>query len=154
MSDDLDALLRDHYRRAAEGVQPDRELIDRLRNTTRPARAVAGWPRVLLAAAAVAAIALLAWGLLRPDHAAEPSRRSVPIAPLPATTEPPSHHLPTPTPTPTPTRTKAHPVSRPPRRGPRPTPARPTPRPTLTVNGTPRPAPTATPSSIPRPSRR
>ncbi|MCO5994041.1 hypothetical protein [Actinoallomurus rhizosphaericola] len=150
MSDDLDALLRDHYRRAAEGVQPDRELIDRLRNTARPARAVAGWPRALLAAAAVAAIALLAWGLLRPDHAAEPSRRSVPIAPLPATTEPPSHHLPTPTPT----RTKAHPVSRPPKRGPRPPSAPPTPRPTLTRNWTPRPAPTGTPSSIPRPSRR
>ncbi|GAA4635062.1 hypothetical protein GCM10023196_079050 [Actinoallomurus vinaceus] len=85
MSDDLDALLREHYRRAAEGIQPDAELIDRYRGSARPTRTVPAWPRMLLAAAAVAGIALLTWGLLKPDH---PGRRSVPLAPPPATSVP------------------------------------------------------------------
>ena len=85
MSDDLDALLREHYRRAAEGIQPDAELIDRYRGSARPTRTLPTWPRMLLAAAAVAGIALLTWGLLKPDH---PGRRSVPLAPPPATAVP------------------------------------------------------------------
>ncbi|GAA4612234.1 hypothetical protein GCM10023195_52280 [Actinoallomurus liliacearum] len=148
MSDDLDALLRDHYRRAAEGVRPDPELIDRFRNTARPARAVPGWPRLLLAAAAVAAIALVAWGLLRPDHRAEPSDHSVPIAPPSATTVV--------TPSPEPSVRTARPrqrTTKPERRTPsaRPTP---TPRPTRTAAGTPSPSSTTTPSSTPRPTGR
>lgn len=153
MSDDLDALLREHYRRAAEGVQPDRELIDRLRTAGRPARAVPGWPRMLLAAAAVAAIALLTWGLLRPEHPAEPSRHSVPIAPPPASTGPPS-----PTAPPSmPTRTRAphtRPVPGVTERPTLPPSARPTPRPTRTATDTPRPAPTSVPSSVLRPPER
>jgi hypothetical protein len=149
MSDDLDALLRDHYRRAAEGVQPDHELIDRLRNAARPARAVPGWPRMLLAAAAVAAIALVAWGLLRPDHPAAPSRRTVPIAPPPTTTAPtPPPHSSTPTEHPSPRPTKPL----------RPTvdvTARPTAIPTRKVPEAPRPSSTRHPTSVvPQPKKR
>ncbi|MEV5704341.1 hypothetical protein [Actinoallomurus sp. NPDC052274] len=146
MSDDLDALLRDHYRRAAEGVRPDAELIDRLRNTARPARAVPGWPRMLLAAAAVAAIALVTWGLLRPDHPAEPSDHSVPVAPPSATTV----VTPSPEPSVRPVRPRQR-ATRPERRTPS---ARPTPRPTRTAAGTPSPSSTVRSSSAPRPTGR
>lgn len=77
MSDDLEALLREHYRRAAEDIRPDADLVTRYRNAARP-RIARAWPRVLLAAAAVAVVVLLAWGLLRPGG------RAVPVAP-PAT---------------------------------------------------------------------
>src|SRR5262249_10239108 len=69
MSDDLEALLREHYRRAADGIQPDAELIARSRDAARSgdtARLARTWPRVLIAAAAIAVIAALTWGLLKP----------------------------------------------------------------------------------------
>jgi hypothetical protein len=67
MSEDLEALLREHYRRAAESITPDAELVERGRRAARPTR-TRTWPRVLAAAAAIAVIAAVTWGLLRPVH--------------------------------------------------------------------------------------
>jgi hypothetical protein len=78
MSEDLEALLREHYRRAAEDIRPDAGLVTRLRHGPRPAR-VRTWPRVLAAAAAVVIVALATWGLFRP------ARHEAPVAPPPAT---------------------------------------------------------------------
>jgi len=83
MNEDLDALLRDHYRRAAENIQPDADLIDRYRNVSRPARVLPGWVRILPAAAAAAAIALAAWSILRIGPS---THHDTPIAPPPTMT--------------------------------------------------------------------
>ncbi|MCO6008751.1 hypothetical protein NE236_27630 [Actinoallomurus purpureus] len=143
MSDDLDALLREHYRRAADGVQPDAELMDRFRRAGRPTRAVRSWPRMLLAAAAVVAIALVAWSLSRPDH---PGRRGVPMAPPPATTVPSP-----PMPSPSPLTTRPTPrLTKPARRA---VPVPPSPRPTGASTETPHPSATRRSPSTPRPTR-
>ncbi|WP_433175245.1 hypothetical protein [Actinoallomurus sp. CA-150999] len=150
MSDDLDALLREHYRRAAEGIQPDAELIERYRGSVTPRRTVPAWPRMLLAAAAVAGIALLAWGLLKPDH---PGRRSVPLAPPPATAVP----SPSTTHSSAPTTTPSRPVAPPHPRATKPPGARrkvtvsPTPSPTHPGVPTPNASPTRLPNA-PRPT--
>jgi hypothetical protein len=82
MSEDLEALLREHYRRAAEGITPDAELVERGRRAARPTRART-WPRVLAAAAAIAVIAAVTWGLLRPAHR-DQSPATPPAPPAPA----------------------------------------------------------------------
>ncbi|GAB3963774.1 hypothetical protein GCM10029978_022720 [Actinoallomurus acanthiterrae] len=143
MSDDLDALLREHYRRAAEGIQPDAELIDRFRGSARPTRTVPAWPRMLLAAATVAGIALLAWGLLKPDH---PGRRSVPLAPPPTTAVP----SPSPTHPSAPTITPSRPGVPPHPRVTKPPGA----RRTATVQPTPRPTRPGTPTPYSSPTMR
>jgi hypothetical protein len=91
MSEDLDALLREHYRRAAETMVPDPDVVDRARaaGRTRPSPART-WPRLLAAAAAIAAIAMVTWGLLRPIHRSErpatPPRPAVDLTPAPTRT--------------------------------------------------------------------
>jgi hypothetical protein len=90
MSEDLEDLLREHYRRAAEGIAPDTELVERGRSAVRPARART-WPRVLAAAAAIAVIAAVTWGLLRPVHRDEsPATPPAPVSQVPSPTPPPS----------------------------------------------------------------
>jgi len=94
MSEDLEALLREHYRRAAEGIVPDAEVVERGRRAVRPARART-WPRVLAAAAAIAVVAAVTWGLLRPVHrGAPPVTPPAPVTDVPPTTAPssPSTH--------------------------------------------------------------
>ena len=86
MSDDLDALLRDHYRRGAESVRPDAELVARIRNATRPKRVNRRLP-ALAAAAAVILLTLVSWVLLRPGH------QETPVSPPPPAVSPP---MPTP----------------------------------------------------------
>jgi hypothetical protein len=93
MSEELEALLREHYRRAAEGIVPDADVIERGRRAARPMRART-WPRVLAAAAAIAVIAVVTWGLLRPVHHDQ----------SPSTPPAPAGDVSTPTPTPTPPR--------------------------------------------------
>jgi len=101
MNEDLETMLREHYRRAAENIQPDADLIGSCRNVprrTRPTRVRAvptAWP-TWVAAAAAAAIALATWAMLRPGP---PPHRDVPIAP-PAVTTP----VPSPRPSPLPSR--------------------------------------------------
>ncbi|MFB9838524.1 hypothetical protein [Actinoallomurus acaciae] len=103
MRDDLEDLLTEHYRRAAEDIEPDAALIDRYRGAARPARAFpVRWGPLAVAAAAVVLAVLTGW-LLWPD------RSPAPVAPpiAPAGSAPPK--MPnadtTPRPTPTPTRT-------------------------------------------------
>lgn len=144
MSDDLESLLREHYRRAAEDVRPEPELVARYRNAARPARVAPVWPRVLLAAAAVAAVALVTWSLLRSPH------RGTPVAPpAPATGAPsPVTRTPSAVPTPVPTVRRPDPPSRvPPARAPKP--ARPLPRRVRTVAPVPDSAPTRAPVPSP-----
>lgn len=154
MSENFEDLLRDHYRRAADGIQPDKELIDRCRSAGRPARVLPARvlpvrPSMLLAAAAVALTALLTWGLLRPGH------RSVPVAPPTS----PAGRTPIPV-TPTPTkmyRPTSPPVfEKPPGGGltrtPIPSPTRPVPDPPVRPSApttSPSPATTTSPASRP-----
>jgi hypothetical protein len=121
MDDDLENLLVEHYRRAAEEIEPDAGLIDRYRNAGRPERG--SWTRLgPLAVAAAVALVVLAGLLLWPRH-----RAAVPIGP------------PSPTGRPSITPSVPPPVRKPPvvRRTP-------TPRPSGSV--TPPPVPRATPS--------
>lgn len=104
MRDDLEDLLTEHYRRAAEDIEPDTVLIDRCRGAARPAWAFpVRWGP--LAAAAAVTLAVLAGWLLWPD------RSSAPVAPpiAPARSAPPAtptgEATPRATPRPTPTRT-------------------------------------------------
>lgn len=78
MNDDLDALLREHYRRAAEGIVPDAELVERVLGADRPPRA-RSWPRVLAAAAAITVVTIVTWNLALPTHSVDPS--VPPVAP-------------------------------------------------------------------------
>ncbi len=103
MSDDLEALLRDHYRRAAEDIRPSAELVARVRNTARPKRA-SRWPPALAAAAAVVIVTVVTWGLLRSS-----GHEETPVSPPPATVD----VTPTPSPIPTPSDRTPEP-SRPP----------------------------------------
>lgn len=104
MSEDLEALLREHYRRAAEGIVPDAELVERGRRAVRPTRARA-WPRVLAAAAAIAVIAAVTWGLLRPGH-----RDQSPVTPPAPVSDAPAPPMTRPAETPTPRATVTRPV--------------------------------------------
>jgi hypothetical protein len=143
MSENFEDLLRDHYRRAAENIRPDTELLDRYRRAGRPARALPVRASVLLAAAAVALTALVTWGLLRPGH-----REAPPGPPLPAG-RPTSSPVTPPTVTPSPTPTGPHgsaPVRRPPARSS----ATPSPRPPQVTSPTTR---THAPTGRPSPSR-
>lgn len=89
MSEDLEALLREHYRRTAEGITPDAELVERGRRAARPTRART-WPRVLAAAAAIAVIAAVTWGLLRPVHRDQsPATPPAPAGDVPMPSPPP-----------------------------------------------------------------
>lgn len=120
MTDDLDALLREHYRRTAEGIVPDRELIERAARARRPAP-VRTWPQVLAAAAAVVVVAVT-WFLLRPSH-----RSEKPVAPPAPVVDVPPSRPPLPTPMPSPTQTRrptASPSARPTARRPHPGPRR------------------------------
>lgn len=139
MSENFEDLLRDHYRRAAESIRPDAELVDCYRSAGRPARALPVRASVLLAAAAVALTALVTWGLLRPGH------RDVPVTPPPLPT---GHTSPlvTPSPVVTPSPSRPDPPSPPPiRRPPGRIAATPVPQPPQPVTRTP--APTAHPST-------
>lgn len=107
MADDLEDLLREHYRRAAEDVRPDVELLTRYRNAVRPARSAPAWPRILFAAAAVAAVALLTWGFLRGIG------RDVPATPPPASGTSPSPAARPPSPRESTPRPPAPPTARP-----------------------------------------
>jgi hypothetical protein len=118
MSEDLDALLREHYRRAAETIVPDTELVERGRAAGRTYTSpVRTWPRLVAAAAVIAAIAAVTWGLLRPAHRSE--QPATPPVPMVDVTPRPT---PTPVPWPSPSRQirPAHsppdPVRVPPRR--------------------------------------
>ncbi|MEW2356751.1 hypothetical protein [Spirillospora sp. NPDC029432] len=109
MNDELETLLREHYRRGADRIGPDAELLHRLRNAADPAtprpRARPGrpWLRaglwavpVLAAAAAVLAFALLGSGERREE-------RPAPLVPAPSLTVPvPTPTGPSPVPRPTP----------------------------------------------------
>lgn len=149
MSDDVESLLREHYRRAAEDVRPAPELVARYRNAGRPTRVAPAWPRVLLAAAAVAAVAFVTWSLLRSPH------RSTPVAPPPApATGAPSPVTRSPSAVPAPVPTVRGPASPP--NGlppaPSPKPVRSQPRPVRTVvTSVPHPVPTRPP--VPSPTR-
>jgi len=111
MSEDLEALLREHYRRAAEEIVPDARLIERGRRAVRPRRART-WPRVLAAAAAIAVIAAVTWGLLRPVHRHEsPATPPAPVSDVPAPTAPPSGRTTRPTKPPAPRPTVSRPAS-------------------------------------------
>ncbi len=111
MSDDLEDLLRDHYRRAAENIDPDAALLARVREATRAPRPKT-WPLALAAAAAVALVTIAAWGLLRPSgHREQPVTPRLPVPPAVATTPSPSP----PAPTPSPTRARRPQASSPPR---------------------------------------
>ena len=134
MSEDLEALLREHYRRAAEGIMPDANLVARTRRAARPA-AVRTWPWMLATAAAVAVIAAVTWGLLRPGHS------STPVAPPPATVS----HSPSPAPPPPTATSPARPTA-PPRR-------LPLPHPTVTRAPSHPPLGTMTLAPVPSPSR-
>jgi len=139
MSENFEDLLRDHYRRAAESIRPDAELVDRYRSAGRPARALPVRASVLLAAAAVALTALVTWGLLRPGH------RDVPVTPPPLPT---GHTSPlvTPSPSPSPSPSRPDPPGSPPiRRPPSRIAATPVPRPPQPGPRTS--APTARPSA-------
>ncbi|MDN3353685.1 hypothetical protein [Actinomadura sp. DC4] len=107
MSEDLEALLREHYRRAAERIVPGADLVERGR-AARPSRART-WPRVLAAAAAIAVVAAVTWGLLRPAHRHE----------TPATPPAPATRVPSPSVSPMPSRTGILPVPVPTRTSPR-----------------------------------
>ncbi|WP_433327963.1 hypothetical protein [Spirillospora sp. CA-294931] len=103
MNDELETLLRNHYRRAADEIHADGELVRRLQDAgpqRRPARR--RWALPMVAAGATAAVvvivALFLWPGPRQERAprpvAPPSRtvQPTPIAPLP--TYPPSGGLP------------------------------------------------------------
>ena len=139
MSERAEDLIRDHYRRVAENIRPDAELIDRYRNAGRPARARPVRAGLLLAAAAVALTALVTWGLLRPGH------RDVPVTPPPSPTGHPSPVV-TPTPSPSPSKPRT-PSSPPVRRAPDQGTARPSSRPTRPVTDPPERRPSARPGS-------
>lgn len=123
MSEDLEALLREHYRRAAEGIVPDAELVERGQRAVRPTRART-WPRVLAAAAAIAVIAAVTWGLLHPTRRDQsPATPPVPVSDAPSPTPPTPRPAQTPTPRATVTRplpSRSHPRTsvRPPSRSP------------------------------------
>ncbi|MFI0351884.1 hypothetical protein [Actinomadura sp. 9N407] len=117
MSDELETLLREHYRRGADRIQPDGALLHRLRNAADPAhgaspgrirrrfRPRAGlWAVPVLAAAVVIALVLLWPGGERPA-------RPEPLSP-PGPTPSQSVTPPVPKPTHSPTRS---PTNRPPR---------------------------------------
>lgn len=108
MRDDLEDLLTEHYRRAAQDIEPDATLINRCRGAARPAWAFpAGWGP-LMAAAAVTLAVLAGW-LLWPD------RSSVPVAPpiSPVRSAPPASPTGGVTQRPTPTRTAPAPMREP-----------------------------------------
>ncbi|MEU8343556.1 hypothetical protein SAMN05443665_1012138 [Actinomadura meyerae] len=94
MSDDLDALLREHYRAAADGIRPDPAAVRRFQDAGRaaaPARAVRRWTLPTLAAAVTAAVlvavAVLVWpGVREPEP---PRPMAPPVSPVsPASPEP------------------------------------------------------------------
>ncbi|WP_433463807.1 hypothetical protein [Spirillospora sp. CA-128828] len=144
MNDDLDALLRDHYRTAADGIRADPGTVRRFQDAGRaaaPARFVAlrRWTFPALAAAVTAAVlvavAVLFWpGVRHPD----PPR---PLAP-------PASPAPSPSPTPS---ARPGTVRPSPSTSPSTTPEKATPTPTGTTSVVP---PTASPTAVPegRPS--
>lgn len=136
MTDDLDGMLRDHYRRAAERIEPDAALIARARNArTAPQEARWRWPLAVAAATAMVLIAVSAI-VARPagtqtrplapattPSQALPSPSMVPVDPTPA-----RHTYRPPTGRPLPIRTPSVPSTRA-----VPTPTRAVPSPTRAV---------------------
>ncbi|MFB4319706.1 hypothetical protein [Actinomadura sp. 21ATH] len=118
MNDELETLLREHYRRRADRIGPDAELLHRLRNAAGPAgpnpyphprvRRRGPWLRIgLWAVPALAAVAaVVAFALLGPGE--QRRERPEPLAPAPSLTVP------------VPTPTRPLPVPRPTRPGPEP----------------------------------
>ncbi|QKW38690.1 hypothetical protein HUT06_35610 [Actinomadura sp. NAK00032] len=129
MNDDLDALLREHYRAAADGIRPDPAAVRRFQDAGRaaaPARAGAArrWTLPTLAAAVTAAVlvavAVLFWPGARDPEPPRPMAPPVsPVSPVsPASPEPseswPAAQPPTPTPSaPVPGQTAAPEATRP-----------------------------------------
>lgn len=104
MNEDLDALLRDHYRAAADEIHADAGTVRRFQDAghaAAPARTsvLRRWTFPVLAAAVTAAVLVAAAVLFWPDaHRPEPPR---PLAP-PTMPAPPPSAEPSPPPTPTP----------------------------------------------------
>ncbi|GLY83829.1 hypothetical protein [Actinoallomurus iriomotensis] len=122
MRDDLEDLLTEHYRRAAEDIEPDAGLIDRCRGAARTGWAFPARWGPLVAAAAVALAVLTGW-LLWPDQ--RPASVPPPVSPVrSAPPASPSGGTPV-TPRPTPTGVRPPQVRSPADRTPTP---RPTPR--------------------------
>ncbi|GAA2434763.1 hypothetical protein GCM10010191_56630 [Actinomadura vinacea] len=90
MNDELETLVREHYRRAADGIHPDPALLHRLQNPGpgRPARPGTAWRRLfkwavpVLAATAVAVALVFLW----PGEERAPAPG--PMGPPPGTTAP------------------------------------------------------------------
>ncbi|WP_242903881.1 hypothetical protein [Actinomadura terrae] len=163
MDDDLDALLREHYRAAADRIEVDAETVRRFQDAGRdadrgaaPLRSVARrWAPPLLAAAVTAAVVVAVAFLLWPGPGGTP--RPEPPRPLappgsPATSVPPvpsvSPTSPTPSrlgETPMPSNSSSKPGSHGPTKRPRP----PTPTPTGSSTPTSSPDPEPTSRSVP-----
>ncbi|GAA1851055.1 hypothetical protein [Actinomadura bangladeshensis] len=97
MNEDLDALLRDHYRAAADEIHADADTVRRFQDAGRaaaPARTsvLRRWTFPALAAAVTAAVLVAAAVLFWPDaHRPEPPRPMAPPAtPAPTPTAEPS----------------------------------------------------------------
>ncbi|QXJ21715.1 hypothetical protein AGRA3207_002597 [Actinomadura graeca] len=107
MSDELDALLRDHYRAAADRVHADAETVRRFQEAGRavpPSRGVRRWTIPTLAAAVTAAVLVAVAFLLWPGRGTERQEPPNPVAP-PASTAPEVPLPPQPSSPPKPSRT-------------------------------------------------
>ncbi|GLZ13117.1 hypothetical protein Acsp04_33520 [Actinomadura sp. NBRC 104425] len=103
MDDELEALLRDHYRRAAEEIHADPALLRRYRAAARPGAdgtrtpnplgkglGLRRWALPVLAAAATAAVVLAAAMLLWRSPQPAPPQPAAPPSPAATTTPPPA----------------------------------------------------------------